>query len=27
LLAATTQGAVTLVVPGDLEQDEQGGAA
>lgn len=27
LLAATTQGAVTLVVPGDLEQDERGGGA
>lgn len=27
LLAATTQGAVTLVVPGDLEQNEQGGGA
>ena len=28
LLAATTQGALTdVVVPGDLEQDEQGGAA
>lgn len=27
LLAATTQGAVTLVVPGDLEQGEQGGGA